>query len=40
MPDGGLSVSVTFPQLASPTAFPENHSQSDRHSLEIELATP
>jgi signal transduction histidine kinase len=40
MPDGGLSVSVSFPQLASPTASPENHSQSDGHSLEIEPATP
>ncbi len=39
-PDGGLCVSVSFPQPASPTASPENHSQSDRHSLEIELATP
>ncbi len=40
MPDGGLCVSVSFPQPASPTASPENHSQSDRHSLEVELATP
>ena len=39
-PDGGLSVSVSFPQPASPTASPENHSQSDGHSLKIELATP
>ena len=39
-PDGGLTVSVSFPQPARPTASPENHSQSDRHSLEIELATP
>ena len=37
MPDGGLSVSVSFPQPASPTASPEPHSQSD---LKIELATP
>jgi signal transduction histidine kinase len=40
MPDGGLRVSVTFPQPASPTASPEHHSHSDGHSLEIELATP
>ena len=40
MPDGGLWVSVSFPQPASPTASPENHSRSDRHSLKIELATP
>ena len=39
-PDGGLSVSVSFPQSASPTASVENHSQSDRHSLQIELSTP
>jgi signal transduction histidine kinase len=40
MPDGGLCVSVIFPLPASPTASPEHHSQSDGHSLEIELATP
>ncbi len=40
IPDGGLRVSVIFPQPASPTASPEHHSQSDGHSLEIELATP
>ena len=40
MSDGGLCVSVSFPQPTSPTASPENHSRSDRHSLEIELATP
>jgi signal transduction histidine kinase len=40
LPDGGLRVSVIFPQTASPTASPEHHSQSDGHSLEIELATP
>jgi signal transduction histidine kinase len=40
VPDGGLCVSVSFPQPASPAASPENHSQSDRHSLRIELATP
>jgi signal transduction histidine kinase len=40
IPDGGLSVSVIFPRPASPTACPESHSQSDRHSLEIEIATP
>jgi len=40
MPDGGLCVSVIFPQPASPTASPEHRSQSDGHSLEIELATP
>jgi signal transduction histidine kinase len=39
VPDGGLSVSVIFPQPARPPAFPDNHSQSDRHSLKI-LATP
>jgi signal transduction histidine kinase len=38
IPDGGLSVSVIFPQPASPTATPDNRSQSDGHSLEIELA--
>ena len=40
MPDGGLCVSVSFPQPASPAASPGQHSQGDRHSLEIELATP
>ncbi|MFZ0192639.1 MAG: ATP-binding protein [Streptosporangiaceae bacterium] len=40
MPDGGLCVSVSFPPPASPAASPEKHSQSDGHSLEIELATP
>jgi signal transduction histidine kinase len=40
IPDGGLSVSVIFPQPPSPTTSPEHHSQSDGHSLEIELATP
>jgi signal transduction histidine kinase len=40
VPDGGLSVSVMFPQLASPTASPENQSQSDGRSLEMELTTP
>jgi len=38
MPDGGLSVSVIFPQPASPAASPESHSQSDGHSLEIDGA--
>ena len=37
LPDGGLSLSVSFPQPASPTASPEHHSHSD---LKIELATP
>ena len=37
MPDGGLCVSVSFPQPACPTASPEPHSQS---GLKIELATP
>jgi hypothetical protein len=40
MPDGGLSVIVVFSQPASPTASPEHHSQSDRRSREIKLATP
>jgi signal transduction histidine kinase len=40
MPDGGLCVSVSFPQSASPAASPGQHSHGDRHSLEIELATP
>jgi signal transduction histidine kinase len=40
MPDGGLCVSVSFPQPASRTASPEHHSQGDRHRLEIELARP
>jgi signal transduction histidine kinase len=40
MPDGGLRVSVIFPRPASPTASPEPHSQSDGHSLEIELTAP
>jgi signal transduction histidine kinase len=39
-PDGGLSVSVSFPQSARPTASVENHSQSDRRSLQIELPAP
>jgi signal transduction histidine kinase len=34
-PDGGLSVSVSFPQPASPAASPENRSQSDRRSLDL-----
>jgi signal transduction histidine kinase len=34
-PDGGLSVSVIFPQPASPMAVPDRHPQSDRHTLEI-----
>jgi signal transduction histidine kinase len=37
LPDGGLSVRVSFPQPASPSASPERHSHSD---LKIELATP
>jgi signal transduction histidine kinase len=37
MPDGGLYVSVSFPQPAGPTASAEPHSRSD---LKIELATP
>jgi hypothetical protein len=40
MPHGGLCVSVSFPLPARPSASSDNHSQSDRHSLEIELATP
>jgi signal transduction histidine kinase len=40
IPDGGLSVSVSFPQPASPTASPENHSQNDGHSPETGTATP
>jgi signal transduction histidine kinase len=40
MPDGGLSVRVSFPPPASQNAAPDHHSQSDRHSHEIELATP
>ncbi len=40
MPDGGLSVSVTFPQPASPAAPPEHDSRGDGHSLNIGLATP
>jgi signal transduction histidine kinase len=40
MPDGGLCVSVSFPQSASPAASPEHHSQSDPRSLKVELATP
>jgi signal transduction histidine kinase len=38
MPDGGLSVSVSFPQPASQASSPETRSQSDRRSLE--LTTP
>jgi signal transduction histidine kinase len=38
LPDGGLAVSVIFPQPASPTASAEHHSQGDRNSLD--LATP
>jgi signal transduction histidine kinase len=37
LPDGGLSVSVSFPQPASATTSPERHSHSD---LKVELATP
>jgi signal transduction histidine kinase len=40
VPDGGLSVSVIFPQPASAAASLEHHSRSDRHSPEIELAAP
>jgi signal transduction histidine kinase len=40
MPDGGLCVSVSFPQPASPAASGEHHSRSDGHGLEIELTTP
>ena len=40
MPDGGLTVSVTFPYPASPAASPENHSRGDGHGREIELAMP
>jgi signal transduction histidine kinase len=40
MPGGGLCVSVIFPPPAIPAPSPENHSQSDRHSLQNELATP
>jgi signal transduction histidine kinase len=39
MPDGGLCVSVSFPQPASPVASPGNQTQSGQQSLEIELAT-
>jgi signal transduction histidine kinase len=39
LPDGGLCVSVSFPQPASSGASPEHHPPSDRPSLEIELAT-
>ncbi len=39
-PDGGLSVSVIFPQPASPTAAPDHHPQSDRRSLEIAKPLP
>ena len=39
-PDGGLSVSVIFPPPASLADSSANHSRSDGHSLEIELATP
>jgi signal transduction histidine kinase len=40
VPDSGLSVSVTFPQPASPTASPGNSPQGGGHGLEIEVATP
>jgi signal transduction histidine kinase len=40
LPDGGLSVSVMFPQPASPAKSPENHSQSGGRGLEVELAKP
>jgi signal transduction histidine kinase len=39
-PDGGLSVSVIFPQPASPTAAPDHHPQSDRRSLETAKPLP
>jgi signal transduction histidine kinase len=35
VPDGGLCVRVSFPH-----GSPEHPSRSDRHSLNIELATP
>jgi signal transduction histidine kinase len=38
-PDGGLSVSVVFPQPASPTAA-AGHSSGDRQSRKCELAIP
>ena len=38
MPDGGLGVSVIFPQSASPAAVPEHPPGSSGHGLMIELA--
>jgi len=40
MPDGGLLVSIIFPQSATPAAAADNRSQRDGHGLEIELAMP
>jgi signal transduction histidine kinase len=40
VPDGGLSVSVTFPQPASPTATPRSNPETDGRGRKIEMATP
>jgi signal transduction histidine kinase len=40
MPNGGLAVSVTFPQPANPQRVAARSSQSDGHSAEIETPTP
>ena len=38
MPDGGLSVSVVFPQPTNPRRVASRSSQSDGHSAEMEIA--
>ncbi len=40
MPDGGLSVSVVFPQPTSPQRVAARSFQGDGHRTEIEIATP
>jgi signal transduction histidine kinase len=39
MPDGGLTVSVTFPQPTNPPGVPARLSQSHGHSTDIQMAT-
>jgi signal transduction histidine kinase len=40
MPEGGLSVRVTFPLPANPQRIAARSPQSDGHGVEIEIATP
>jgi signal transduction histidine kinase len=40
LPDGGLSLRVSFPRRANRTAAPENDSDSGRHTRGMESAVP